>query len=195
MVFKRDALELFLISLLALFLELVIIRWLSTEVRIFAYFKNLPLMAAFLGFGVGCFYYDKSEQLFYRWFPRLIAFLVAIIALAPKLDITHVIFVDPRQYFLLGVGFGDHARQSLPSLLQSAKAIGVIVGLFFLVAAAFAVLATRIGELLDGFRERPLRGYSLNIAGSLAGVLLFSLLAFVESPPPVWLLVSLPPLL
>ncbi|PYM61235.1 MAG: hypothetical protein DMD79_13365 [Candidatus Rokuibacteriota bacterium] len=105
-----------------------------------------------------------------------------------------MIFVDPRQYFLLGAGFGDHARQSLPSLLQSAKAIGVIVGLFFLVAAAFAVLATRIGELLDGFRERPLRGYSLNIAGSLAGVLMFSLLAFEESPPFVWLLVSLPPL-
>ena len=96
MLIKRNTFDLFLISFTALFLELLIIRWLSTEVRIFAYFKNLPLMAAFLGFGVGCFYYDKSEQLFYRWFPRLIAFLVAIIALAPKLDIIHVIFVDPR---------------------------------------------------------------------------------------------------
>ena len=46
---KRDAFELVLISLLALFLELAIIRWLSTEVRIFAYFKNFALMASFLG--------------------------------------------------------------------------------------------------------------------------------------------------
>jgi len=40
--------ELFLVSFLALYLELVAIRWLASEVRVFAYFKNLPLMAAFM---------------------------------------------------------------------------------------------------------------------------------------------------
>lgn len=46
--------ELFLISFLALYAELVVIRWLASEVRVFAYFKNLPLMASFLGLGLGC---------------------------------------------------------------------------------------------------------------------------------------------
>jgi len=50
---KRQDWKLFLLSVIALFLELAIIRWLSSEIRIFAYFKNLPLMAAFLFFGVG----------------------------------------------------------------------------------------------------------------------------------------------
>ena len=50
---RKSAWDLFLISAIALFLELAVIRWLSTEIRIFAYFKNLPLMAAFLGFGIG----------------------------------------------------------------------------------------------------------------------------------------------
>jgi hypothetical protein len=104
------------------FLELAVIRWLSTEIRIFAYFKNLPLMAAFLGFGIGCYFYRSADVLFYRWFPRFIGGLAAIIALAPVLDLTRVIFVDPRQYFLLGTGFGDHAEVSAPSFFQATKA-------------------------------------------------------------------------
>jgi hypothetical protein len=111
---KKNSLDLFLISFISLFLELAIIRWLSSEVRIFAYFKNLPLMAAFLGFGTGFYLYKKASA-FFSWFPRLICILVIVIAGAPDLGITHVIFVDPRQYFLLGTEFGDHAVQSVPS--------------------------------------------------------------------------------
>ena len=42
-----------LASLLGLFLELLLIRWVSSEIRIFAYFKNFVLIACFLGFGLG----------------------------------------------------------------------------------------------------------------------------------------------
>jgi spermine/spermidine synthase len=178
--------ELILISLAALFLELAIIRWLSTEIRIFAYFKNLPLMAAFLGFGIGYFCYQRADKLFYVYFPRLIAVLVSTIALAPVLGITRVIFVDPRQYFLLGTGFGDHAQFSTPSLFEAAKAYIVITVIFALVVAAFAALTSKIGELLE--RETPLAGYSVNVLGSLLGILGFSLASYIESPPMVWLL-------
>lgn len=40
--------ELLLISFLFLYVELVVIRWLASEIRVFAYFKNLPLMASSL---------------------------------------------------------------------------------------------------------------------------------------------------
>jgi hypothetical protein len=93
--YAKSHFELLLISFIALFLELVIIRWLSTEIRIFAYFKNLPLMAAFLGFGIGCYFYRSADVLFYKWFPRLVGILVAIIALAPVLDLTRVILSIP----------------------------------------------------------------------------------------------------
>src|SRR2546422_3119013 len=98
--FKKNYWDLLLLSFISLFLELAIIRWLSSEIRIFAYFKNLPLMAAFLGFGVGFFLHEKSGWLF-AWFPRLICYLSIVIAGASGLGITHVIFADPRQYFLL----------------------------------------------------------------------------------------------
>jgi SAM-dependent methyltransferase len=187
MIVKKDSIELFLISFLALFLELAIIRWLSTEVRIFAYFKNLPLMAAFLGFGVGCFLHERAERLFYFWFPKVCVYLILVIALAPMLGITHVIFVDPRQYFLLGTGMGDHAANSAPSLFQTTKALWVIVCLYFLVMAVFATLCTKLGELLN--RTKPLTGYSINVLGSLCGVSIFSLVSFLRWPPDFWLII------
>jgi len=45
----------FLVSVLGLFLEMLIIRWIGTEVRIFAYLQNTILVACFLGLGLGCF--------------------------------------------------------------------------------------------------------------------------------------------
>src|SRR5688572_25069610 len=106
--FRKNYWDLLLLSFIALFLELAIIRWLSSEIRIFAYFKNLPLMGAFLGFGIGFWLHEKSDRMF-LWFPRLFLCLVVLIATAPGLQLTHVIFLDPREYRLLGPGFGDHA--------------------------------------------------------------------------------------
>ena len=52
---KSTALRLLLVSSAALYLEIILIRWIGTEVRIFAFFQNLSLIACFLGFGLGCF--------------------------------------------------------------------------------------------------------------------------------------------
>src|SRR5437588_1275055 len=47
-------LALFLISVAGLFLELLLIRWIGTEIRIFAYLQNTVLVVCFLGLGMGC---------------------------------------------------------------------------------------------------------------------------------------------
>ena len=47
--------KLFGVSFLVLFLEVLLIRWVSTEIRIFAYMTNLVLLACFLGVGSGCY--------------------------------------------------------------------------------------------------------------------------------------------
>jgi hypothetical protein len=36
-----------------LFLEMAVIRWIAAQVRLFSYFKNLALLAAFLGLAFG----------------------------------------------------------------------------------------------------------------------------------------------
>jgi len=53
--------RLVLISLLGLFLELLMIRWISSEIPIFAYFKNFVLIACYLSFGLGC-YLSRGPQ-------------------------------------------------------------------------------------------------------------------------------------
>src|SRR5271165_3787707 len=50
----RPLTTLFLISVLGLFLELLLIRWIGTEVRVFAYLQNTILVVCFLGLGLGC---------------------------------------------------------------------------------------------------------------------------------------------
>ncbi len=184
--------ELLIRSFASLFLELAIIRWLSTEIRIFAYFKNLPLMAAFLGFGLGFLMQGKTTTWF-PWFPRLICYLCIIISGAGGLGITHVVFADPRQYLLFGVGFGDHTQFSVPSVLQMLKAITVMGSIFFLVMAVFATLCTKLGELFN--RQRPLVAYSINIAGSLLGIVGFTCVSYLCWPPFAWLIVAFVPLL
>ena len=47
--------QLVLVILVSLFVEMLMIRWVSSEIRIFAYFKNFVLVACFLGFGLACY--------------------------------------------------------------------------------------------------------------------------------------------
>src|SRR5689334_3692613 len=55
--------DLALWSFVALFLEILMIRWISSEIRIFAYFKNFVLIACYLGFGLGCYLCRRAVNL------------------------------------------------------------------------------------------------------------------------------------
>src|ERR1700730_17732780 len=55
--------SLFWISFVALYVEIMMIRWIGTEVRVFAYFQNLALIACFLGFGLGCYWSGRHKSL------------------------------------------------------------------------------------------------------------------------------------
>jgi hypothetical protein len=67
------------ISLVSLYLELLLIRWISSEIRIFAFFKSLVLIACFLGFGLGCYVTRSRIRLAYVLVPLLaIVFLIEL---------------------------------------------------------------------------------------------------------------------
>jgi SAM-dependent methyltransferase len=171
--------ELFLVSFLALYLELVVIRWLASEIRVFAYFKNLPLMAGFLGLGLGCARWRSRGRLF-PWFPLLFGLLCLLPAYAEPLDLVRLRFPD-LSVFLWS------AEAALP-LLQAVKFVGIILGIFFLTVAVFTALGEKIGELFDAFP--PLTAYSINVAASLLGILAFSAIAFARWPPLLWVAVA-----
>src|SRR5437870_1328186 len=178
--------ELLLISILALFCELLIIRWLATEVRIFAYFKNLPLMSAFLGLGLG-FIWCHSKRDYFKWTPFGLLYFCAALIFALGLGITYLSFVDPTQYMLFGVQFGG-AHGIADSLWSTLKSLAIMLGLFALSASIFIGLGQRMGRCFE--QLKPLEAYSINILGSLIGSVLFSLLSFASTSPGVWLIVA-----
>lgn len=171
----RLSFELFLISFLALYAELVVIRWLASEVRVFAYFKNLPLMASFLGLGLGCARWRSRFRL-YPWFPLLFGLLCLVAAYAEPLDLVRLRFPDQSVYLW-------SADAALP-FLQGVKFVGIILLIFFLTVGAFTALGEKVGELFDAFP--PLTAYSINVVGSLLGILAFSGIAFAHWPPLFW---------
>src|SRR5271154_130869 len=71
-------LALFLVSILGLFLEMLLIRWISTEIRIFAYLQNTVLVVCFLGLGMGCF--TSREPIRFRRLLLPLAALTTILA-------------------------------------------------------------------------------------------------------------------
>ncbi len=178
---REAVIELLLLSLLSLFLELLIIRWLATEVRIFAYFKNLPLMAAFLGLGLGYIWNGEKLDLF-RLSPTLLLYLSGILSVALSLGLTFLIFVDPLQFMIFGF-------ESDPSKVQgiwlSIRTLAIMLALFLLATSIFVGIGQRLGQLFSLLP--PLKAYSVNVLGSLLGTVLFSLLSWIQSGPGVWL--------
>src|SRR5438094_8396788 len=72
---------LFLISVLGLFLELLLIRWVSTEIRIFAYLQNAVLVVCILGLGMGC--WDCRKPFALRDILIPLSLLVVLLSLPP----------------------------------------------------------------------------------------------------------------
>src|SRR5258707_10236201 len=67
--------ELFLISLLILFLELACIRWFPAHVLFLTFFTNTVLLACFLGMSVGCLAASRPRN-FLKATPALLALAV-----------------------------------------------------------------------------------------------------------------------
>lgn len=181
--------ELFIISLLSLYFELVVIRWLSSEIRIFAYFKNIPLMACLFGLGLGMAL-GASDKKLARWFPLGLLLIFAIINLAQVLNLTHVAFINPLENYFLGSFVNNLAGEDTPirRLQLFVPGLALLVGVFYLIVFTFACIGQQLGKLFNEFP--PLVGYSINVGASFAGIALFTLVSFLSLPPIYWLVIG-----
>ncbi len=165
-------------------LELSIIRWMSGQIRLFAYFSNLLLMAAFLGMGLGLALGVRRPRLVHATLP-MIAALSAILAYSDDLGLMHLRFPDPSV-----VLWGAESTVTFLGFLGSTA---TMLGLFWLVTAVFVMAGVPIGWRFG--QIAPLRAYSADLLGSLAGVAVLTLLAALDTPPPVWIAVAVLPFL
>ena len=184
----RQGFELFWISFLILFIELAAIRWFPAHVLYLTFFTNAVLLAAFLGMSVGCLAADNRRS-YLKWTPLLLA-LAMFGGLAVELSSgSFVKFVDvgnqssPEQiYFGTEYHSQDLSRYAIP--------VEVICGFFFLIIAlAFIGPGQELGRALKRWPNR-LQAYTLNIAGSLAGIVIFAACSWLEVRAFWWFLLA-----
>src|SRR3970040_3096770 len=82
---SHPGLGLFLSSFLSLFLELLLIRWVPSIIRVVAYYGNLMLLSAFLGLGCGALLTRRGLRL-HRWFAPFLLLLVFFVSAIKGMD-------------------------------------------------------------------------------------------------------------
>ncbi|MFA5260892.1 MAG: class I SAM-dependent methyltransferase [Candidatus Omnitrophota bacterium] len=165
--------ELFLISFITLFFEILFIRWIPSSIQIIAYFTNIVLISAFLGLGIGCLLPERKSNLM-NFFPLVMLGYVSLAFMFHNVEINaaflqteHLLgFYEGKVNFLLAV---------------------IIVFIFNTVL--FVPLGQKLGRCLKDFR--PLVAYSINILGSILGIAAFSFLSYRMMDPVYWFLLGL----
>jgi hypothetical protein len=168
---------LFLVSGLSLFLEMAVIRWISAEVRLFSYFKNLALLAAFLGLAIG-FGVAGRERDYRRALAPTLAALIGGTAVIGRIT-------SPR--LLLYPGSSDEFlwfTASSGQVLDLLVFISLLLLFFLLIVFLFIPLGQATGK--EMLRHSPVPAYIVNLLASLAGIWLFALLSFLQTPPALW---------
>ncbi len=172
----RRKLDLLLVSVLGLFLEVTLIRWHGTEFRACAYFKNITLLACFLGLGLG----------FARARRPVVSFPMMLVLLAMQ-----VIFMD-----VLSLAEADRAIRNpiawevmwglgtVTHLLHLLVFYGFFAALFVSTLVIFIPIGQLTGRLMDS--AAPLTSYTINIIGSILGVVLFGAVSYLWLPPSIW---------
>jgi hypothetical protein len=160
---RTSELQLFALSFLALFLELMMIRWVPSVVHLVAYYANLMLISSFLGLGLGAMLSSSVVQLL-PWFPRVLVLNVG---------------------FLLLGGSGAMPTSSAETRFFSGDAqiwnYAILIGVFVLNTASFVPLGQQIGILFG--RIRALNAYSWDLGGSLCGTLACEFFSYLYFSP------------
>src|SRR5512135_3659458 len=167
--------RIFLASFLVLFLEVGLIRWLPSKIRLLSYFSNFILLAAFLGIGIGALL-GRARRSLFAWYPLL---LLAVVLVVDFFRLEVRISAPGSIYFTSGTS--DPVTAVETTLLLPVLFVGV--------AALFTALAQRMAQEMTALP--PLRAYTINLAGSLAGVAAFAAASWLEAPPSLWFIVAL----
>jgi spermidine synthase len=180
---------LFFVSFASLYIEVLLIRWIGTEVRVFAYFQNLALIACFLGFGVGC--YRSKEKKTNLFNSAALGSLVILVGL-PFVPWQHALEVissllsfSPYTQTWAAVP-ADNQPLVRPFLLSAA----LISILLLLVVRTMIPLGQWVGAYLGAARN-PISAYSTNLLGSLAGIWFFAGLSFFGLAPVFWFAIAM----
>jgi SAM-dependent methyltransferase len=187
-IWRRSA-DLFVISFLILFLELVCIRWFASTVVFLTFFTNIVLLATFLGMSVGCLAAADRRNLVQMVVPLLLLSFALATGVLYVYNRFGQVMIDvgsqgsPQQiYFGTEYRARDVSRFVVP--------IEVVAATFFvLTALIFVGLGQTLGRAFGAVPDRVI-AYTVNIAGSLAGIAAIAALSYLQTPPEIWFAIA-----
>ncbi len=187
---RRAVFDLFLVSALGLFVELVFIRWVASELRVLAFYKNVALIGAFLGLGLGFALRHRSPQrdYFSRFYFLLLVINVIVVLLLGRTMLSELILLNRTnaQEFLWAGAL--EVTNPLVSTLLDIGFYAILLGLFALITLLFIPLGNLTAHKFSAFK--PLPGYTINVVGSLVGILVYTFISFLGWPPAIWFLLA-----
>src|SRR3954447_50947 len=166
---RRNEVRLFLTSFAILFVELLLIRWIPSNVKYIGFFSNFLLIASFLGIGLGILIGRKGFN------PRISPFAILLAAVVLYV-FTFQLNVQIKSSNELFFGLAESNAVD-----QNFLILPLIVAL---IVSLMATLALPLGPLLRSMP--PLKAYAIDIIGSLAGIASFTLLSALGTDPVVW---------
>src|SRR5207253_2452331 len=159
---RRNNVDLFLISVLALFMELLLIRWIGTEINIFAYLQNTILVVCFMGLGMGCMTCRQPILLRNCLAPLLILVLLLSIPQSSvalrKVSLLLATLGDLQPLEIITFTNANTERFAVP------LGLAITLGIMFLIWQIFVPIGRILGCLMDE-HPRPIEAYSYNIFG------------------------------
>ena len=147
-------------SATALFLELAVIRWAGAHVLYLSYVANFVLLAAFLGLGVGCLLAARVSPSRASWMVSLAPAAMTVLVLLVALVEVEVIVDSPQVVYF----HNELSPVAVPPWVTLPLLGLAITGLF-------TSLGVAIGRELAAAPR--LGAYSVDVAGSLAGIAAF----------------------
>jgi predicted membrane-bound spermidine synthase len=181
----NNAIKLYLLGFLVLFLELVLIRYLAGNIWNLGYFPNLVLMATFIGMGIGFtfhhFFSDRTTNTLFICSAGILLFLILfIIAFHPAI---------PGFSTWSSTFAGDFYFTNLPTQVADEN-LSIFIVWFAAIICIFFMITVKMAKLFRLFR--PLTAYTLDIVGSCTGILCFMLISWLSIPAFAWFILLIP---
>jgi spermidine synthase len=177
-----------LVTMVSLLLELVMIRWLASVFPAFSFFKNFTLLACFLGLGAGYAVADKQPCAPALVLPMLALFVGVITLLRYDVGEANGFFVASPMHEQTAVG-GVWDGLGLSFLLKEGAPVYVLLATSFVLCACICYPVGQLcGRLLQS--TDALKAYSLNLVGSILGVVALCVMSLFWLPPAVWFIVT-----
>jgi spermidine synthase len=176
---------LFLVSFASLYLEILLIRWIGTEIRVFAYFQNLALIACFLGFGLGCYQSARKKSYLFR-----VAALGTLVILA---ELPFERWKTMLEILSSALSLSTDAqlwsalipRSHTYAIVAFLSSIVLVTGLLLLIIATMLPVGQWVGSYLNA-AENPITAYSVNLLGSIVGIWFFAGMSSLQMAPILW---------